>query len=262
MQSFRDAEFFMYPSYKYSSEYSHTNSDCFRVSMNRGASGIDGIISSAIGFAESTLKRTTLLIGDLATLHDLNAFHNLNSPKRKKGALPLTSIIVNNDGGGIFSFLPIAKHGNDVGFEEFFGTPTSAFSFRKGAEAFGLPYEKASSYNEFKYAHMITRAHLQIMEASVVSREQNVQVHAEITRMVVQDLEHYMESGDRKESELPSNLKLSTKIFRKDELRINGDIKAQKSNNDMKTLVLLHGWMGDKDDWDKIALGLLVDCFD
>lgn len=257
----RDAEFFMYPSYDHGPAFSEKSSDYFRVSMNRGASGIDGIISSAIGFTEANLKRTTLLIGDLATLHDLNAFHNLNPPKNSRGALPLTTVIVNNDGGGIFSFLPIAKHGSDVGFEEFFGTPTNSFSFRKGADAFGIPYQRASSYQEFKlkYASMINENHPQIMEAEVVSREKNVQVHTEITRLVGQDLNTFIKSGEEENNLLLSDLKLSTKVFRKDELRIDVDINPQIRNSDTKTLVLLHGWMGDKNDWDKIAMGLIQD---
>jgi len=65
-----------------------------------------------------------------------------------KPALSLTTIIVNNNGGGIFSFLPIAKHGNDVNVEECFGTPTN--SFEKGAEAFGLPFDSATELQQGK----------------------------------------------------------------------------------------------------------------
>lgn len=51
---------------------------------------------------------------------------------------------MNIDGGGIFSFLPIAKDGHDVNFEVYFGTPTNSFSFEKGDEAFGLPFDSAT----------------------------------------------------------------------------------------------------------------------
>jgi 2-succinyl-5-enolpyruvyl-6-hydroxy-3-cyclohexene-1-carboxylate synthase len=54
--------------------------------------------------------------------------------------VPFTIIVLNNDDGGIFSFLPIASHGSDIAFEELFGTPTNTFSFEKGAAAFDLPF--------------------------------------------------------------------------------------------------------------------------
>ena len=61
----------------------------------------------------------------------------------------LTTIIVINNGGGIFS-LTIAKHGADVGFEEFFGTSTDDYSFSKGAQSFGIDFDEVSSYKDFK----------------------------------------------------------------------------------------------------------------
>ena len=66
---------------------------------------------------------------------------------------PLTTIVLNNDGGGIFSFLPIAKYGTDVSFEEFFGTPTNSFSFERGAQAFGLPFRRADNSTSFEKAY-------------------------------------------------------------------------------------------------------------
>ncbi|MDP2272275.1 MAG: 2-succinyl-5-enolpyruvyl-6-hydroxy-3-cyclohexene-1-carboxylic-acid synthase [Archangium sp.] len=87
-----------------------------RVFTNRGVNGIDGITSTALGVAAGTARPTALLIGDVATLHDLSGLliarrHHLN----------LTVVMVNNDGGGIFHFLPIA--GRTPHFEELFGTP-------------------------------------------------------------------------------------------------------------------------------------------
>lgn len=71
---------------------------------NRGASGIDGIISTAIGCAIGHQQRTTLLIGDLAFLHDSNGLSLLH-----QCPVPVRIVVVNNGGGGIFSFLPIAE---------------------------------------------------------------------------------------------------------------------------------------------------------
>ncbi len=87
-----------------------------RVLSNRGANGIDGVVSSALGAAAATGRPTTLLIGDLALLHDL---HGLLAARRL--GVPLTVVCVDNDGGGIFSFLPIAQHTDQ--FEPLFATP-------------------------------------------------------------------------------------------------------------------------------------------
>ena len=72
--------------------------------VNRGASGIDGLMSTAMGFAHAALKPCTVLIGDLAFMHDANALSLINELKK-----PLCIVVINNRGGGIFSFLPIAQ---------------------------------------------------------------------------------------------------------------------------------------------------------
>lgn len=77
-----------------------------RVSGNRGASGIDGVVSAAAGFAAGLERPVTLLIGDVSFSHDSNGLLLL----RDQNALPpLVVVLVNNEGGGIFSFLPVAS---------------------------------------------------------------------------------------------------------------------------------------------------------
>lgn len=111
------------------------------LAANRGTSGIDGTMASAAGFAHALGKPVTLLIGDLACLHDLNSLVLLrNSP------VPITVVVVNNDGGGIFSFLPIAKCENI--FEDFFETPHE-LNFLHAAKMFGLAYLQADSCDSF-----------------------------------------------------------------------------------------------------------------
>jgi 2-succinyl-5-enolpyruvyl-6-hydroxy-3-cyclohexene-1-carboxylate synthase len=83
---------------------------------NRGANGIDGTLSTALGVAHGVDRPAVLLTGDLALLHDSNGF--LLGPKLRGS---LTVIVVNNRGGGIFEHLPIA--GFEPPFEEFFATP-------------------------------------------------------------------------------------------------------------------------------------------
>jgi len=87
-----------------------------RVLANRGVNGIDGIVASALGAALATSRRTAVLLGDLALLHDLGGL----VAAARLGA-ELTLVVVDNDGGGIFSFLPIASQ--TPRFEELFGTP-------------------------------------------------------------------------------------------------------------------------------------------
>ena len=92
-----------------------------KVFNNRGASGIDGIISTAAGVAAESDKPSVLFIGDLAFYHDISGMLAL-----KKYNIPLVIILFNNDGGGIFETLPISKE-NNVEFEEYFKTPINIY---------------------------------------------------------------------------------------------------------------------------------------
>ena len=100
------------------------------ISTNRGASGIDGTLATGCGFADGSKTRPVILLGDLALLHDMTSL----SLCRQRGAIVL---VINNDGGGIFSYLPIREHTD--AFEPYFGTPHGR-TFRAAAEQFGLEY--------------------------------------------------------------------------------------------------------------------------
>jgi 2-succinyl-5-enolpyruvyl-6-hydroxy-3-cyclohexene-1-carboxylate synthase len=89
-----------------------------RVVANRGANGIDGVVSTAVGVAVGTQAPTALLIGDVAFLHDSNGL--LGAAGR---GIDLLCVVVDNDGGGIFSFLPQARALAADRFETLFGTP-------------------------------------------------------------------------------------------------------------------------------------------
>ena len=102
------------------------------VFANRGANGIDGIISTATGVA-LTGRPTICLLGDIALLHDSAGLTALSDR-----ALDLTIVVVNNDGGGIFSFLPQADALDPDRFELLFGTPHGT-DLRALAAAHGLP---------------------------------------------------------------------------------------------------------------------------
>ncbi|XP_006647426.2 protein PHYLLO, chloroplastic [Oryza brachyantha] len=89
------------------------------VAGNRGASGIDGLLSTAIGFAIGSNKHVLCVIGDISFLHDTNGLSLLNQRVHRK---PMTVIVINNHGGAIFSLLPIAKTASPQILEKFFYT--------------------------------------------------------------------------------------------------------------------------------------------
>jgi 2-succinyl-5-enolpyruvyl-6-hydroxy-3-cyclohexene-1-carboxylate synthase len=88
------------------------------VLANRGANGIDGVVSTALGVAIGGAGPTALLIGDLAFLHDSNGLLGVAGRQAD-----LVVVVVDNDGGGIFSFLPQARTLRSARFETLFGTP-------------------------------------------------------------------------------------------------------------------------------------------
>ncbi|KAJ3679628.1 hypothetical protein LUZ60_017639 [Juncus effusus] len=90
-----------------------------QVAGNRGASGIDGLLSSAIGFSVGSNKKVLCMVGDVSFLHDTNGLSLLNQKSRRK---PITIIVVNNHGGAIFSLLPIANKTEHDILNKFFYT--------------------------------------------------------------------------------------------------------------------------------------------
>jgi 2-succinyl-5-enolpyruvyl-6-hydroxy-3-cyclohexene-1-carboxylate synthase len=105
-----------------------------RVLSNRGANGIDGTTSTAFGVAAAGESPVVLLTGDVALLHDLGGL--LAAPRL---GLSLTIVCVNNDGGGIFHFLPVA--GETDAFEEHVATPHGV-DLARVAGLFGLAHER------------------------------------------------------------------------------------------------------------------------
>lgn len=112
-----------------------------KVFHNRGASGIDGIISTALGIAKSSGKKTFLLTGDLAFFYDMNSLQIA-----QKYSIPLKIILINNNGGRIFEVLPISSYKKI--FEEYFATPHN-LDFKKFILAYEGNYHLAKSWNDF-----------------------------------------------------------------------------------------------------------------
>ena len=153
-----------------------------QVAANRGASGIDGTIASAIGFAHGLGARTTAIIGDLAALHDLNSLQLLATSTQ-----PVVLIVINNDGGGIFHFLPIASQSSH--FEKFYGTP-HARTFGHAAAMFGLDYTAPKTLPKFQevYLQAIERDVSTVIEVTT-DRTANLECHQRILQRVSESLD-------------------------------------------------------------------------
>lgn len=110
---------------------------------NRGASGIDGLIATAIGIAVGKKKPVLAILGDLAFHHDLNSL----GLTRLKNVPPVIFVVFNNHGGGIFRLLPVAEEFGQ--FEEYFITP-HPWDFRYIARHFGLKYRKLNHLRDLE----------------------------------------------------------------------------------------------------------------
>ncbi|WP_214410359.1 2-succinyl-5-enolpyruvyl-6-hydroxy-3-cyclohexene-1-carboxylic-acid synthase [Sphaerisporangium fuscum] len=139
-----------------------------RLMANRGASGIDGLVSTAVGAALAHNGPSYALLGDLTLLHDQNGL--ILGPREPRPDLCL--VVVNNDGGGIFSLLPQA--GLPDSFERVFGTPHGV-DLSYVAAATGTPYTLLASPDDLPKA--IRGEGLRLVEART-DREENARVHA------------------------------------------------------------------------------------
>ncbi|MDN5610814.1 MAG: 2-succinyl-5-enolpyruvyl-6-hydroxy-3-cyclohexene-1-carboxylic-acid synthase [Staphylococcus equorum] len=139
------------------------------VFSNRGANGIDGVTSTALGMAVH--KKVTLLIGDLAFYHDMNGL--LMS---KLNDINLNIVLLNNDGGGIFSYLP-QKDTADAYFERLFGTPTG-LDFEHTALLYDFTFKRFESIEAFKYTEL-SKFGAHIYEI-MTHREDNLQQHLKL----------------------------------------------------------------------------------
>ncbi|CEG23336.1 2-succinyl-5-enolpyruvyl-6-hydroxy-3-cyclohexene-1-carboxylate synthase [Planococcus massiliensis] len=132
-----------------------TNGRDAMIYANRGANGIDGVVSTAFGVQAASKRPAYLLIGDLSFLHDMNG---LIASKMQE--TDLTVVVMNNDGGGIFSYLPQSEE--ERHFEALFGTPT------------GLKFEDAARMYDTEYAAVQTKE--QLVEALRLPKEKQVKI--------------------------------------------------------------------------------------
>jgi 2-succinyl-5-enolpyruvyl-6-hydroxy-3-cyclohexene-1-carboxylate synthase len=152
-----------------------------RLLANRGANGIDGVVSSALGAAAANNGPTLLVIGDVSFYHDSNGL--LAAMQQH---LNLTIVLLNNDGGGIFSFLPQA--GEPEYFETLFGTP-HGLDFRPLAQMYGARYERVVDWPAFRAAvsHGLASGGLHVVEVPT-ERARNVTLHREMWKVVSEAL--------------------------------------------------------------------------
>jgi len=156
------------------------NDHRIRIMANRGANGIDGLISTALGIS-ATGARTVLVLGDLSFYHDMNALL-----AAKLHGLSLTIIVVNNDGGGIFSFLP--QSGLPRHYEQLFGTPTG-LDYAHAAAMYGATFERIKTWDRFRQACLqsIEASGLHVIEVPT-DRAANVEHHRRIWRKLSERL--------------------------------------------------------------------------
>ena len=112
---------------------------------NRGASGIDGVVSTALGAAHGTTDHLTLVVGDLAYYHDMNGLAAIG-----RADVDVTIVLINNDGGGIFHMLPIESF--EPPFTRQFKTP-HGIEFEPTGELYGLDYQRVDERAAFREAY-------------------------------------------------------------------------------------------------------------
>ena len=140
------------------------------VTSNRGANGIDGVVSSALGHAAAGAGPVALLIGDISLYHDLNGLW-----AGMRHGLDLTIVVLNNGGSAIFHYLPQAAH--EHVFEEWFATP-SDIDFAAAARAYGVSHRVLGNWSELEEALVGRGKGVRIVEVPT-DRVRNLEMHQE-----------------------------------------------------------------------------------
>ena len=144
-----------------------------RFLSNRGANGIDGTVSSALGATIGAGRRAYLLTGELALLHDIGG---LLAFRRRRAEL--TILCVNNGGGGIFDFLPVSEHAEGALYLEHIVTP-SGVNLQALADLAGLPHTLAETPDEIRAA-----ADAPGLIEIRTDRDENVRIHRDLFERV------------------------------------------------------------------------------
>ncbi|MBY0122863.1 2-succinyl-5-enolpyruvyl-6-hydroxy-3-cyclohexene-1-carboxylic-acid synthase [Bacillus sp. S/N-304-OC-R1] len=163
----------------------HFNRKHIKILANRGANGIDGVVSTALG-AGTSLQPLYLVLGDLTFFHDLNGLI-----AAKQYGIDINILLINNNGGGIFSFLPQASHPKN--FEKLFGTPLD-LKFQYAVEMYGGKYDLITDWGHFSSVmnQNKERPGLKVMEITT-NRESNILEHRELWNEVSREISRLLE---------------------------------------------------------------------
>jgi len=162
-----------------------------RVLCNRGANGIDGTVSSAFGVAAAQQGPVVLLIGDVALAHDIGGLIAAG-----RLGLSLTIVLIQNDGGGIFDFLPLSRtslarvradEDEDI-YTRHVLTPTG-LDFERACSLYGLSHERPAGMREFRAAleRSLSGPGASMIEVGC-TREENVALHGRVWKAVSREL--------------------------------------------------------------------------
>jgi 2-succinyl-5-enolpyruvyl-6-hydroxy-3-cyclohexene-1-carboxylate synthase len=162
------------------------------VVANRGVNGIDGVVSTALGVALAAAGPTVALVGDLAFLHDVSAL-----VRSEEFEAPLTVVVADNRGGGIFSFLDPATSLDGTTFDTLFGTPQGV-DVASVAAGFGWPVDdlgaipgagSGSDSLEEALDRRLGSGSLSVIRVRVPERAENVQIHRRVNAAIVEAVE-------------------------------------------------------------------------
>jgi 2-succinyl-5-enolpyruvyl-6-hydroxy-3-cyclohexene-1-carboxylate synthase len=159
-----------------------------RVLANRGANGIDGVISTALGVSLGSSSPTVALVGDLAFLHDVSAM-----VRTADLACALTVVVADNQGGGIFSFLEQARMLETQEFETLFGTP-QVQDVAAVATGFGWPVDDCPvGDDQGAFEELLDRrlaeGSMSVIRLRLPGRDDNVALHRRIDAAIVDAVE-------------------------------------------------------------------------
>ena len=164
---------------------SGVSENSFQIFGNRGVNGIDGILSTVAGLAMQTKARTYLLVGDLTLFHDMNGLQLLKSYH-----LPVTILLLNNNAGGIFSFLSQRSLTADD-FDPLFATPLD-LDFAQVAKTYELVYQKVESEADFEQAIATSR---KLTGANLIELTSQAQVPVDFWQAVLSNFKEKRMKG-------------------------------------------------------------------
>lgn len=159
----------------------------FTVHQNRGASGIDGIISTALGIAEATKERTFLLTGDLAFYYDLTALHIAKAKN-----INLTIILINNDGGGLFNSLPITVQKDEL--KKYFLTSTK-MNFEKIVKAMTIDYKAVKTSTQLNLA-LNRRSDIPLVIEVKTNAQKSLKKRRDYWHNLVKEVDEWLKGSD------------------------------------------------------------------